>query len=121
MELFMQDVPVFLLYADSTEEIGKLPEADAVNVMTGYYAVLLQGNDVADGQAVSLEIRRVIHRGRFGGTGQGGLFHLPDGAGCGLSPRTEEALRAGKAQGKDAGAGEKQNSAQTERGKRALI
>ena len=23
------------------EEIGKLPEADAVNVMTGYYAVLL--------------------------------------------------------------------------------
>ena len=31
------------------EEIGKLLEADAVNVMTGYYAVLLQGNDVADG------------------------------------------------------------------------
>ena len=31
------------------EKIGKLPEADAVNVMTGYYAVLLQGNDVADG------------------------------------------------------------------------
>ena len=29
--------------------------------MTGYYAVLLQGNDVADRQAVSLEIRRVIH------------------------------------------------------------
>ena len=29
--------------------------------MTGYYAVLLQGNDVADRQAVSLEIRRMIH------------------------------------------------------------
>ena len=30
-------------------------------------------------------------------------------------------FRSGKAQGKDAGADEKQNSAQTERGKRALI
>ena len=33
------------------EEIGKLPEAYGIDVMTGYYAVLLEGNDVADRQA----------------------------------------------------------------------
>ena len=47
---------------------------------------------------------QAAHRNSAGGAGQGGLFHFPDGAGCGLPPRTEEALRAGKAQGKDAGA-----------------